>query len=1172
MDRPVPAAPDPRAASASASGGTSSASAGPDRTQTIQSPRRDASRDRDPATAPTVARGTPSWNEATATLPSALPIDAPDRYSLVGEHARGGLGRVVRAVDTRLGRTVAVKELLKKSDTAEALFVREALITARLQHPGIVPVIEAGRWPSGEPYYVMKLVEGRSLKELIADRKTLPQRLALLPHVIAVADAIGYAHSRDVIHRDLKPANVVVGEFGETVVVDWGLARDGRAANAAADDERLTTGLIPSSGSAQTVSGRVIGTPQYMSPEQARGEVVDARSDVYSLGALLYEVLAGAPPYTGPDADAILERVCAGPPPPLAAAQPDVPTDLLAIVTKAMDRAPAQRYPTAKELAQDLQRFATGQLVSAQRYSTLHLVRRWVRKNRGVVAALVASGVILVLVAVGMIGRIVEERNVARREGKRAQVARTLAEAQTNNLRALQAESSVRRDPTATVAWLKQYPLDADSADEVATLLDEALASGVARHVMRQDDWVYDVAFTPDGRTLATGSKDGKIRVYDTGSGAVRVLGEHPGGIMAVRFVEDGKALITGGNDGDVRLWPTAGGAARAIGQLDGPIATLDVDAAGVLRARSENEDIGAWQLPQGTQVMRVHDHVALTNVTAGAVSPVAVHDWTVAYPDGRVVRLDHGEPTAQAWTLPRAARQLAYAHDGRRVAIYDGTDVHVADLATGAIRVIGSVSAPVRLLAWSHDDAQLALCGEMHDAFLFATAPAGAPAAPRVLGHADAIYNVEFTRDGRRVLTASDDGTAKVWDLVTGHVEVLRGHDDDVYQARFSPDETMVATASLDGTARLWPLGGSGGRVLGGDVGAIYGVHLLPGGDAITVSMPFQIHRWDLASGTATAIVPRTDSVFKTMRPAISDAGDVAYTPEQSGDIHVVRRDGSTVVLRGHAGRVSGGGFAADGALITAGYDGTVRRWDVARGTGEVISRGAPVIEASVPSTRDQLLVARDREIALLDFTGRVIARVPMADVGWAFGATKATFSPDGKRVLFLRKSSTHLWTPATGAVTPIEWTGHHATNVAFSPDGATLAGAMADRTVRLWRSNDGRLLRTFTGHTDLVMSAAFSPDGALLATVAYDRTVRVWNVTEGTSRVLRGHAASVEAVRWIEDGRTLLTASRDGTLRLWPVPTTSTADAAELRRRIEAATTAVVGPDDRLATPVAP
>ncbi|MBA2543504.1 MAG: serine/threonine protein kinase, partial [Deltaproteobacteria bacterium] len=174
-------------------------------------------------------------NEVIDIVERERPIgaDDPERYEQVCEHARGGLGRVVRAVDKRLGRTVAVKELLPRAangSTAanEARFLREALITARLEHPGIVPVHEAGRWPSGDPYYVMKLVEGRTLKELIHASSTLRDRLSLLPHVTAVADAVGYAHSQGVIHRDLKPSNVIVGEFGETIVVDWGLARDTR--------------------------------------------------------------------------------------------------------------------------------------------------------------------------------------------------------------------------------------------------------------------------------------------------------------------------------------------------------------------------------------------------------------------------------------------------------------------------------------------------------------------------------------------------------------------------------------------------------------------------------------------------------------------------------------------------------------------------------------------------------------------------------------------------------------------------------------------------------------------------------------------------------------------------------------------------------------------------------
>jgi serine/threonine protein kinase len=153
---------------------------------------------------------------------------------------------------------------------SEIRFLREALITARLEHPGIVPVYEAGRWPDGTPFYAMKLVAGRSLRELIAECTTVDDRIGLLHHVIAVADAIAYAHGRNVIHRDLKPANVIAGAFGETIVIDWGLAKD-----LAVADDPIADGPSRSDDPDLTTTGSVLGTPAYMPPEQERGEHVD---------------------------------------------------------------------------------------------------------------------------------------------------------------------------------------------------------------------------------------------------------------------------------------------------------------------------------------------------------------------------------------------------------------------------------------------------------------------------------------------------------------------------------------------------------------------------------------------------------------------------------------------------------------------------------------------------------------------------------------------------------------------------------------------------------------------------------------------------------------------------------------------------------------------------------
>jgi len=243
---------------------------------------------------------TPVSDTVGTSFPSQ--VRDPERYQIVAEHGRGGLGRVSRSRDRELGRDVAIKEMLSRGSVNEARFLREVLITARLEHPGIVPMYEAGRWPDGTPFYAMKLVSGRPLRDLIAERTTVKRRIGLLHHVIAVADAIAYAHARNIIHRDLKPANVIVGDFGETIVIDWGLAKD----LSSSGDESMTAGT-PSGSPADadlTATGAVVGTPSYMAPEQERGEQVDQRADVFAIGAMLWELcsLQKVPP----EADAIL--------------------------------------------------------------------------------------------------------------------------------------------------------------------------------------------------------------------------------------------------------------------------------------------------------------------------------------------------------------------------------------------------------------------------------------------------------------------------------------------------------------------------------------------------------------------------------------------------------------------------------------------------------------------------------------------------------------------------------------------------------------------------------------------------------------------------------------------------------------------------------------------------
>ncbi len=379
---------------------------------------------------------------AVTDYPEMVTVD-PKHYVLADEIARGGMGRIRIARDRRLGRRIAIKEILVSRADVARRFEREARITARLEHPSIVSVHEAGSWPTGEPFIAMRLVSGRSFDEVIAEAGTLPRRMALLPNVLAVADAIAYAHEQQIIHRDLKPKNVLVGKFGETVVIDWGLAKDQRDDDGTQDGASasalpvIVTGTEETLGSEPpaetsatlTVDGAVMGTPAYMPPEQARGERVDTRADVYAIGAILYHVLAGFAPISGTSANQALEDVIAGQIPELASLEPEVPADLLAIVDKAMARDQADRYPSARELAEDLRRFQTGQLVGAHRYSTGELVRKWLRRHR---TAVVIGG--LAVAVVGVIGvlsvlRILDERAIAQHERELALQSRTESEA-----------------------------------------------------------------------------------------------------------------------------------------------------------------------------------------------------------------------------------------------------------------------------------------------------------------------------------------------------------------------------------------------------------------------------------------------------------------------------------------------------------------------------------------------------------------------------------------------------------------------------------------------------------------------------------------------------------------------------------------------------------------------
>ena len=339
----------------------------------------------------------------------ALPtFDRPDEpFALGDELGRGGMGRVVAATDRALGRPVAIKQALSRNPDNLRRFEREARITARLEHPSIVPVHETGRDGDGNPFYVMRRIAGEPLHQRIAEARDMRALLALVPNVLAAVDAAAFAHARGVIHRDIKPTNILVGKYGETLLIDWGLARE------LGDRDLASSHGAGEGDDGLTQAGDVFGTPGYMAPEQARGEAVDKRADVYALGATLFHVVAGEPPFTGKVVQYVAE-VATGWLPPFDKIHPEVPRELVTIVAKAMALDPARRYRDAGELAADLRAFLAGNLVAAHRYTPAERFARFVRRHRAAVA--VAGLAALALIAGGTVAlyRVVGAERAAR--------------------------------------------------------------------------------------------------------------------------------------------------------------------------------------------------------------------------------------------------------------------------------------------------------------------------------------------------------------------------------------------------------------------------------------------------------------------------------------------------------------------------------------------------------------------------------------------------------------------------------------------------------------------------------------------------------------------------------------------------------------------------------------
>ncbi|MGI5864797.1 MAG: protein kinase domain-containing protein [Myxococcales bacterium] len=989
---------------------------------------------------------------------AGIGAEQPGRYEEIYVEGRGGQARVLNVFDKHLGRRVALKEMIHDPDTpqtqAEGRFFLEARVAARLEHPNIVPVHEAGRRTDGRLYYTMRLVHGETLSSKLSKCRDLKERLTLLGAFWDTCKAIAYAHSRGVIHRDLKPANVMLGQFGETVLLDWGLAKLKCAPDSTASNSAASLPTDPN----LTGDGLALGTPSYMSPEQARGEEIDERTDVWGLGAVLYKLLTGEAPFSSGVKEARIARAMLGGVRDVRSLCPEAPVELAAIAHKALQRDKKDRYQTAKELADEIGAYMTGGRVRAYAYSPWELLRRFAAEHRGaVIASLVA--LLAVVGALVVVSVALGKQTQARQEEQRQRLEAELnlagayaerADRQLADYRFVSAYGfaamSLRHNPAHPTSPGFQPGFEEDFPRGRHLRVRAASTALQARYhfnfeparLLRVEDALGTLEFSPDGRALAAGAYDGAGRVWDakTGQPLMRLEGD---GLTTygVIYSPDGKTLATSGKSGHILLWSAADGARIAeLSGHEGLVRGLAFSPDGALLASAgADRTIRIWDLA------RREERALLIGHEAEVRAVVFSRDGSRLFSGGIDRSLRVWDPaTRQSSTLARlpfSIRALALSPDGERIAIAcDEPTVNVLDARTGEPDLmLGGNASFVRQVAWSPDGSMLASAGLDRTVRVW-NSLSGEPIAT-LEEHQAIASGVAFSPDGSTLASAAFDGSLRTWRIRPSPLLGLAASGTPLHEVAFSPDGRRLATSSRDGTLRVWDLETK--RELGafrGELTMDVEVSFGPDG-ALLAGAGGVVEIWSVETGKLVRRLP----LEMGSSARISPDGRIVATGEETGRVTLweLATGERLQVFEEHTATVFDLEFSPDGrTLASAGKDGHVRLWDLETGK----SRGA--------------LQGRGW-ISSIDFTG------------------------DGRLASAGKEGQSIIWDVATGEKL-LELEHGQWTSVRFVGDGRYLATACDDQYVRFWDSRSGELLLIVRAPRELV-SMDVDPQGQRFA-----------------------------------------------------------------------------------------
>ncbi len=1063
-------------------------------------------------------------------------------YQIVKELGRGGMGIVYLARQSGLGRFVALKMLRAGSDAQvkeRERFSQEAMAVARLRHPHIVQIFDVGEF-GGVPYLALEYIEGGSLADRLCGN---PQPLQPTVRLVeTLARAVHHAHQQGIVHRDLKPANILLENEGRSHATDQEATTEGRlVANVGMPSQyvKITDfGLAKhlDDPSTRTRSGDIVGTPCYMAPEQATGtpQGIGPATDVYALGAILYEMLTGRPPFKGETAvDTVVLLLHQEPVRPCSL-RPDLPRDLETICLTCLAKEPGRRYSSAEALANDLARYRGGKPISARPVGPLERAAKWARRHP-LPASLMAS-----LILVGLLGfvgvswqwrkaavardTVLEEKRQKEEERQQAEEARAETAEQRRQARIALYGSRIAQ---SQLSWR------VNDLEGARLALDRCRpAPGVEER--RGWEWHYlrrlyqselfglaheqpgsggAVAHSPRGGVLASvvagasdTAQDGELRTWEADTGKILLVKAIPGALHRLVFSPDGKRLALAGTDGSVTILDASDGRTR------------------------------------------LHWKAHPREVSCLAFSP-----------DGKSLATGSWDRTANTWDAKtgkhlqvfrghtRKVQDIAFDAKGGQLATasWDGT-VRVWDVPTGRLeKTLDDHKSPVFCVAYSPDGRLLASASQNGNVKIWEGATGRA--VQSVTGLAGAVLNVAFSPDGRYLAYGGSDASVRIWNIESG-VErmVFRGHTAPVECVNFSPNgQRLVSSSPKDGGVMVWDLtrhteSGSFSRT-GSDVEA---VGFRRGGrQLLSVTAQGMLQRWDRATGVLLA-----EHTLAMRSQGISLGAVASFSP-----------DGERLAARGFTGA------------------GQVRVWDT--------NTGKPTLS----------LDAHSSEVACVRFSGdgRYLGTVGSGQFGgktkwtirvWdaATGKRLATWTAAGRifNLAFHAGNEWLAWSGADGAVGLVHWaTGlegpvlhAHKGNVfalAFSPDGRLLASAgEEDRMIRIQNVTPDGTGGLALGEMRkipaprLLCELAFSPVGgrlgtARLAGITRD-LVKLWD-PESKLEVLtlRGapqrywDAPFTPRVVFSPDGTGLVGTNWDESVSLWEAENAGDVTSPEAKRR---------------------